>query len=158
MRIHFVVNGEERDLEIAPELRLIDILREQLHLTGTKEGCGIGECGACTVLMNGKAVHACLVLGCQLQDKEIITIEGLAKNGEYDMLQKKFVEHGAVQCGFCTAGMIMSAKALLLETPNPTEAQIRRAIEGNLCRCTGYSKIVEAIQDTSGSQHGEEHA
>lgn len=146
MKIKLKVNHQLIEKEVDPSIRLIDFLREDLDLTGTKEGCGAGECGACTVIIDGKAVNSCLVLVGQCQDKEIITVEGLAKNEELDPLQDAFVKEGAVQCGYCTPGMLMSAKALLLENPSPTEEEIRKAISGNLCRCTGYVKIVKAIQ------------
>lgn len=151
MKIKLKVNSQLVEKEVDPSMRLIDFLREDLDLTGTKEGCGAGECGACTVIINGKAVNSCLVLVGQCQDKEIITVEGLAKNGELDPLQDAFIKEGAVQCGYCTPGMLMSAKALLLENPNPSEEEIRRAISGNLCRCTGYVKIVKAIQTAAGN-------
>ncbi|WP_432666337.1 (2Fe-2S)-binding protein [Wukongibacter baidiensis] len=151
MKIDFNVNNKDYSIDIEPSLRLLDVLRDVLGLTGVKEGCGEGECGACTIIMNGKAVHSCLILASQISGKEIITIEGLEQDGELDILQKKFVEHGAVQCGFCTPGMIMSAKALLMENPDPTDEEIRRALEGNLCRCTGYSKIIEAVKDAADS-------
>ena len=146
MKIRFRVNGKDYLLDGIAAKRLVDILRDTLCLTGTKEGCGVGECGACTVLMDGLAVNACLILGSQLEGKEITTIEGLKQNGEYDYLQELFVESGAVQCGYCTPGMILSAKALLMKNPHPGEKEIRQALEGNLCRCTGYGKIVEAVK------------
>ncbi|MBR0357086.1 MAG: (2Fe-2S)-binding protein [Clostridia bacterium] len=145
MKLDFTVNGQPVSIETAPEARLIDILRNDLGLTGTKEGCGEGECGACTVLLGSRAVHACLTLAVELEGADITTIEGLSQNGELDRLQKCFVESLAVQCGFCTPGMIMTAKALLLENPHPTEAEIRHAIAGNICRCGGYGQIVQAI-------------
>ena len=147
MKIRFRVNGKDYLLDGIAAKRLVDILRDTLCLTGTKEGCGVGECGACTVLMDGLAVNACLILGSQLEGKEITTIEGLKQNGEYDYLQELFVESGAVQCGYCTPGMILSAKALLMKNPHPGEKEIRQALEGNLCRCTGYGKIVEAVKN-----------
>ncbi|WP_186431278.1 (2Fe-2S)-binding protein [Clostridium sp. BSD9I1] len=147
MLINLKVNGINYKLDIDPAKRLLDILREDLELTGTKEGCSEGECGACTVIMNGKAVNSCMVLGIQARDKEILTIEYLEKDGELDQLQKSFIKKGAVQCGFCTPGMLMSCKALLMKNPNPTSEDIKRAIEGNLCRCTGYTKIIEAVID-----------
>jgi len=134
------------ELETRPDRRLLDLLREDLGLTGTKEGCGEGECGACTVLVNDEAVHACLTVAAQLQDCRVVTIEGLAKRGELDTLQTAFVEEIAVQCGFCTTGMIMSAKALLMKHPHPTEDEIRLALSGNICRCSGYGQIVKAVQ------------
>lgn len=146
MKVNFAVNGKKYVLDLPSEKRLIDILRGDLHLTGTKEGCGEGECGACTVIMDNVAMHSCLILACQLEDKEIITIEGLAKEDDPDPLQKAFVEELAVQCGYCTSGMIMSAKALLLQNPNATEREIRVALSGNICRCSGYGQIVKAVK------------
>jgi xanthine dehydrogenase E subunit len=146
MEISLHVNGKTYRLNVDPRKRLIDVLRDDLNLTGTKEGCGEGECGACTVILDGQAVNSCLVLACQARDKEILTVEGLARNGELDSLQKSFIEHGAVQCGFCTPGMLMSAKALLIKNPHPTEQEINEAVAGNLCRCTGYNKIIAAIK------------
>jgi carbon-monoxide dehydrogenase small subunit len=147
LTIHFILNGKAVSIATAPNRRLIDLLREDFGLTGTKEGCGIGECGACTVLLNGKAVNSCLILAGQADGAEILTIEGLAQQGQLHPLQENFIRHGAVQCGFCTPGMIMSAYALLLENPSPTEADIKEAIAGNLCRCTGYKQIVTAIAE-----------
>lgn len=147
MQIEFKVNGKDYSMDVDPKLRLLDILRDELDLTGTKEGCGEGECGTCTVIMDKKAVNSCLVLASQIQGKEIITIEGLEENGELDPLQESFVKNGAIQCGYCTPGMIMSAKALFMNNPNPTDEEIKTAIEGNLCRCTGYGKIVTAIRE-----------
>jgi len=146
MRLSFFVNDEPVELETRPDRRLLDLLREDLGLTGTKEGCGEGECGACTVLVNDEAVHSCLTVAAQLQDCRVVTIEGLAKRGELDTLQTAFVEEIAVQCGFCTTGMIMSAKALLMKHPHPTEDEIRLALSGNICRCSGYGQIVKAVQ------------
>ena len=143
-RIELCVNGEKYAVHIEPWKILSDVLRDDLSLTGVKVGCQEGECGACTVLMNGRAVRSCLMLAVQAQGKEILTIEGLGKDSLHP-LQQSFIDHFAVQCGFCTPGMILTAKALLDENPNPTEEEIRRALAGNLCRCTGYSKIVEAI-------------
>lgn len=140
------INGEQYQITTAPERLLVDVLREDLLLTGTKKGCAEGECGACTVLIDGEPVASCMTLVGQVQGKEITTIEGLARNGELHPIQKAFVELGAIQCGFCSPGFIMVAKALLDKNPNPTEEEIKRAIAGNLCRCTGYQKIVEAIQ------------
>ncbi len=145
MKLDFYVNDENYVLEVPPEKRLIDILREDLRLTGTKEGCSEGECGACTVLQDGEAIHSCLSLAVQLPGKHILTIEGLEKNGELDILQSCFIEEIAVQCGFCTTGMIMSAKALLAKHPSPTEAEIRTALAGNICRCSGYMQIIAAV-------------
>ena len=144
--VKFIVNNEQKELDAAPNKSLLTVLREDLFLTGTKRGCDSGECGACTVIMNRKAVNACLVLATELDGAEITTIEGLGKNGEdLHPLQKAFIEKGAVQCGFCTPGVIMTAKAFLDANPNPTEEEVRDAISGNLCRCTGYSKIVKAV-------------
>lgn len=145
MKLSFYVNDRPVRLDTAPDRRLLDILREDLHLTGTKEGCAEGECGACTVLLDGEAVHSCLTLALQLEGRHVTTIEGLAASGELDILQTAFVEEIAIQCGFCTTGMIMSAKALLLKNPNPTEEEIRVALSGNICRCSGYVQIVRAV-------------
>jgi carbon-monoxide dehydrogenase small subunit len=145
MRLSFEVNGVRRELDVDPAARLIDVLRDELGLTGTKEGCGEGECGACTVLIDDRAVDSCLVIAAQVRDKRVLTVEGLARDGELDVLQQQFIDHGAVQCGFCTPGMLMSAKALLLAHPQPTERQIRVALAGNLCRCTGYGAIIAAV-------------
>ncbi|HPZ07310.1 MAG TPA: (2Fe-2S)-binding protein [Candidatus Eremiobacteraeota bacterium] len=146
INLNFTVNGEKKHIKLDPSMTLLEILRNILKLTGTKEGCGKGECGSCTVLLNGKAVNACLVIASQLEEAEIITIEGLGKGEEIHPIQKAFIEEGAVQCGFCIPGMIMSAKALLDENPHPSEEEIKWGISGNLCRCTGYSKIVSAIE------------
>ncbi len=143
--IELKVNGELYEVAIKPWRTLLDVLREDLGLTGTKKSCDSGDCGACTVIMNGKLVVSCLVLAVEAQGKDIFTIEGLAKNGQLHPLQQAFIEHGAIQCGFCTPGMLLSAKALLDRNPRPTEAEVREGISGNLCRCTGYTKIVEAI-------------
>lgn len=144
--VKFQVNGEQRELDASPIKSLLDVLREDLFLTGTKRGCDSGECGACTVIMNGKAVNSCLVLATELDGSQIITIEGLGRSaGDLHPLQKAFIEKGAVQCGFCTPGIIMTAKAFLDTNPEPTEEEVRDAISGNLCRCTGYTKIVNAI-------------
>jgi carbon-monoxide dehydrogenase small subunit len=149
LTINFTLNGKLTTLQTAANRRLIDLLREELKLTGTKEGCGIGECGACTVLMNQKAVNACLILAGQIEGAEIVTVEGLANNGSLHLLQESFIKSGAVQCGFCTPGMLISAYALLLENSSPSEAEVKEAIAGNLCRCTGYKQIIEAIQKTA---------
>jgi carbon-monoxide dehydrogenase small subunit len=151
INIKFFFNGNQVHLETKPNRRLLDILREDFKLTGTKEGCSIGECGTCTVIMNGRAVNSCLVLAGQVDGAEIITIEQLAENGKLNSLQQNFLEAGAVQCGYCTPGMLMSATALLLENPEPTEEEIKEAIAGNLCRCTGYKQIIQAIQKTVNS-------
>ncbi len=147
--LRFIVNGKEVQLEIDDSMRLIDVLREKLDLTGTKEGCGIGECGACTVILNGDAVCSCLVLAGQLEGAEVETVENLEQDGLLSKLQQAFLEHGAVQCGVCTPGMLMSAKALLDRNPHPTDEEIRTALEGNLCRCTGYIPILDAVKDVA---------
>jgi carbon-monoxide dehydrogenase small subunit len=148
--ISFVLNGNQMELEVESHWTLLYLLREQLELTGTKSGCESGECGACTVLVDGKAINSCLFPVMEIEGATVTTIEGIAKpSGELHPLQRAFVEHGAVQCGFCTPGMIMAAKALLDEKPNPSEAEIRHAIAGNLCRCTGYIQIIEAIKAAS---------
>jgi aerobic carbon-monoxide dehydrogenase small subunit len=146
MRIKLWVNELEHALDVRPDERLIDVLRDRLRLTGTKEGCGEGECGACTVLLDDEAVNSCMVLAYQARGRRITTIEGVAREGKPDRLQKAFVEHGAIQCGFCTPGMVLTAKALLSKNARPTEQEIREGIAGNLCRCTGYVNIVKAIQ------------
>ena len=147
--IRMSVNGKKYEMTVEANQTLVQVLRNELGLTGTKVGCEMGDCGTCTVIMEGKAVNACLVLAVQGDGKEVLTIEGLAQDEELDPLQESFVMEGAIQCGFCTPGMIMSAKALLRENPKPDEAQIREGISGVLCRCTGYSKIVQAIKSTS---------
>ena len=140
------VNGETYDLIIAPYRTLLDVLREEIHLTGSKKGCDVGDCGACTVLLDGKPVNACLVLAATAQDREILTIEGLARNGKLHPLQEAFVREGAVQCGFCTPGILMSLKALLDRNATPTLEEIKIAMAGNLCRCTVYSKMFKAVE------------
>jgi carbon-monoxide dehydrogenase small subunit len=156
MIIELTVNGELIEAAVEPNRTLLQFLREDLGLTGTKHGCGLGDCGACTVIVDGKPVNSCLVLAVQARGREVLTIEGLAENGKLHPIQQAFVEKGAIQCGFCTPGMILSAKALLDENPNPSEREIRTAISGNLCRCTGYQKIVEAVQEAAGSLHSTE--
>ena len=147
--VTFIVNGKEVTLKVSPKERLIDTLREQLNLTGTKEGCSIGECGACTVILNGEAVSSCLILTGQVGGSEVLTIEGLEVAGKLDPLQKAFIDYQAVQCGFCTPGMLMSAKALLMKNPHPSREEIKTSLEGNLCRCTGYEQIIEAIESVA---------
>lgn len=144
--IKIKINNKEYKLDIDPDLLLVDLIRDKIGLTGTKKGCEIGECGACTVIMNGKTVNSCLVLAAQADGAKITTIEGVANNGDLHPVQQTFLEHDAVHCGFCTPGMVLSAIILLDHNPNPTEFEIREAIAGNLCRCTGYQQIVEAIQ------------
>lgn len=147
IKINLKINGKPVAAEVRPEQTLISLLRADPCLTGTKESCSIGECGACTVIINGKAVKSCITLAAQCDGKEIITIEGLQKNGDLHPLQQCFVEANAVQCGFCTPGFIMAALAYLSEKPNPTRDEIRVAISGNLCRCTGYEFIIDAIEN-----------
>jgi carbon-monoxide dehydrogenase small subunit len=149
--LNFILNGEPIQVEIEPHLTLLQILREELELTGTKEGCGMGECGACTVLLDGKTINSCIFPAIEAEGKSITTIEGIADGkGGLHPIQKAFIEHGAIQCGFCTPGMVLSAKALLDEIPKPTEEEIRNGIAGNLCRCTGYLQIVQAVKAASG--------
>jgi carbon-monoxide dehydrogenase small subunit len=143
------VNGKPVEIAVKPSWTLLRVLREELGLTGTKKGCEKGDCGACTIIMNGTAVNACLVLALQAQDKEIETIEGLGTPEHLHPLQESFIQQGAVQCGFCTPGMLMSSAALIRKNPAPSIAEIKLAISGNLCRCTGYSKIIKAIKDGS---------
>jgi len=146
IELQFKVNGENINLEVDHSDRLIDILREKLNLTGTKEGCSVGECGACTVIMNDEAVHSCLILAAQVHGTEIETVESLEKNEKLSELQESFLKHGAIQCGYCTPGMLMSATALLRKNSKPTIDEIKEALEGNLCRCTGYIPIINSIQ------------
>lgn len=148
-QVQIKVNERWQALEVESSDRLVDVLRDRLGLTGTKLGCGKGDCGACTVLLNNAPVNSCLVLAVQADQKEVITVEGLGKEG-LDPLQQAFAEHNAIQCGYCTPGMVLSARALLNETPHPTEGEIKRGISGNLCRCTGYVQIIEAIQSITG--------
>lgn len=154
MKISFSINRMAMELDVAPEMRLLDLIRDELGLTGTKESCGQGECGACTVIVDGCAVNSCLVMAGQIDGSEIITIEGLERDGEMDVLQRAFIEHNVAQCGFCTPGMLMSCKALLMNNPNPTAEEIKRAIAGNICRCGSYPKVIEAVQDAA-SRGGE---
>jgi len=146
MEIELTINEDNHFIDVEPYERLIDTLRIKLGLTGIKEGCGEGECGACTVLMEGQAVNACMILSYQARGKSICTIEGLALNDELDPIQTSFIKYGAIQCGYCTPGMITTAKALILENPYPSGREIKEAIAGNLCRCTGYVNIVHAIK------------
>ncbi|NUO79174.1 (2Fe-2S)-binding protein [candidate division KSB1 bacterium] len=149
MAIPLKVNGKEYELNAPPMKRLLDVLREDLHLTGTKEGCGEGECGSCSVLLEGEVVNSCLVPICQAEDVSIVTIEGLAQDGRLSAVQQAFIEHGGAQCGICTPGMLLAATALLNQNPHPSRDEIKAAIAGNLCRCTGYMKIFEAIAAAS---------
>jgi carbon-monoxide dehydrogenase small subunit len=153
-QLRLTVNGSSYELGVQPWETLLEVIRDKLGLTGTKEGCGLGECGACTVIMDGKTVNSCLVLAVEADGKQITTIEGLADGDELHPIQEAFIEHGGLQCGFCTPGMIMSAKALLDENPAPSEQDIRRGIAGNLCRCTGYTKIIESIASAAQSMGG----
>ncbi|MCD6176207.1 MAG: (2Fe-2S)-binding protein [Candidatus Cloacimonetes bacterium] len=146
IKIKINVNGKDHELEVEDSMRLLDILRDELRLTGTKEGCAVGECGACTVIMNGDAVNSCLILATQANNATIKTVENLEQDNVLSKLQNAFVDEGAIQCGFCTPGMLMSAKALLDKNPHPTEEQIKDALEGNLCRCTGYVPILNAVK------------
>lgn len=151
MKISFILNNEKHTQEVREDMRLLDFLRDEMGLTGTKEGCGEGECGACTVIIDGKAVNSCLVLVPEIDGSEVVTIEDLSRSGELDPIQQTFIDEGAVQCGFCTPGMIMSAKALLDRNSAPSDEDIMEAIEGNLCRCTGYYKIIQAIRKAAES-------
>jgi aerobic-type carbon monoxide dehydrogenase small subunit (CoxS/CutS family) len=160
--LSLTINGVVRTASVAPETTLLDLLRDHFSLTGTKLGCGVGDCGACTVLLDGKAVNACLVLAGQANGRSVLTIEGLGTRDHLHPIQKAFEQNGAVQCGFCGPGVVLSAKALLDENPEPSAHEIRDALAGNLCRCTGYSKMIEAVQDAAkilrtqaGAGHGE---
>ena len=148
-KISFVINGEAKEVEIEPNRTLLKMLREDLDLIGAKEGCGAGECGACTVLVDNKAVNSCLMLAVEADGKEILTIEGLSDGINLDPLQESFIKHTALQCGYCTPGMVMSAKALLNRNPHPAEEDVKEALAGNLCRCTGYQRIVDAVLDVA---------
>jgi carbon-monoxide dehydrogenase small subunit len=154
--ITLTVNGAQERLDVPSNMTLLQMLRDRLALTGTKNGCEAGECGACTVLLDGEPVNSCMVLAVEADGREVITVEGLASEGRLSLLQEAFVSHNAVQCGFCTPGMLITATALLERNPAPTEAEIREALVGNLCRCTGYVRIVDAIQSAA-SRGGMEH-
>ncbi len=147
INLNFNVNGKDVKLTVDDSLRLLDILRDEMGLTGTKEGCAVGECGACTVIMNGEAVNSCMILAEQVQNAQVETVENLEKNEVISKLQDAFLDNGAIQCGFCTPGMLMSAKALLDKNQRPTEEEIKTALEGNLCRCTGYIPILNSVKD-----------
>ena len=149
MNLKFTLNGNETEVAIDPNARLLDVLREELHLTGTKEGCGVGECGACTVIVDGDAVDSCLTLAASVGGKSVTTIEGLANDEILHPLQQAVLDHHALQCGFCTPGFIMSAKALMDKNPHPTREEIKVAISGNLCRCTGYQQLIDAFEDVA---------
>ncbi len=148
-KISFTINGDVKEIEIEPNKTLLKMLREDLDLIGAKEGCGAGECGACTVLVDNKPVNSCLMLAVEADGKKIITIEGLSDGINLDPLQKSFIKHNALQCGYCTPGTIMSAKALLNRNPHPAEVDVKEALAGNLCRCTGYKRIVDAVLDAA---------
>lgn len=156
MKITLTVNGKKYIKDVAENKTLLHFLREDLGLTGTKEGCGAGECGACTVLINGKNVNSCMILAVETDGLKIETIEGESKNGKLSRLQQAFQKHHSSQCGFCTPGMIMSIRALLRDNPKPSEKEIKEAIDGNLCRCTGYKQIIEAVLDVTGQQKKEQ--
>lgn len=154
--ISFTLNGRTVTAQVEPGLRLVDLLRGEFRLCGTKESCGQGECGACTVLMNNEAVHSCMILAVQADGTDIVTIEGLADGDTLDPLQEAFIKYGAIQCGYCTPGMIMAAKGLLLANPRPTDDEIKTALGGNICRCTGYTKILQAVKAAAGTLPEEE--
>ncbi len=155
-RIHVTttINGDNQEFLCDPEQTLLDVLRDELYLTGSKEGCASGDCGACSVMLDGRLVCACLVLGAEVQDREVETIEGMADGEHLHPLQTKFLEHAALQCGVCTPGFLIAAKALLERNPDPTETEVRYWLAGNLCRCTGYDKIVRAVLDTATEMRG----
>jgi len=147
--LHFMLNDEEKSLDIEPGISALELIRDILDLKGTKEGCGIGECGACTIVVDGQAVNACLMLAAQLDGRTVLTVEGLSGEAELHPIQQSFAEQHAVQCGFCTPGILMSTHALLAEKPNPNRAEIVKAVAGNLCRCTGYQSIIAGIEDAA---------
>lgn len=149
IEVKMVVNGKPISVNVKPYARLLDVIREELGLTGTKEGCGVGECGACTVIVDNKSVNSCLTLAASMEGKHITTIEGLMENEKLHPIQQAFIDHHALQCGFCTPGLILSTKALLDNNPNPTREEIKTGISGNLCRCTGYEQIIQAVEDVS---------
>ncbi|MEE2754972.1 MAG: (2Fe-2S)-binding protein [Candidatus Latescibacterota bacterium] len=147
--ISMIVNGQTYEVSVEPRKTLLSVLRDQLHLTGTKEGCSTGDCGACTIIMDGATYTSCLVLGVEANGRDITTVEGIAEEGKLHPVQESFVKKGGLQCGFCTAGLIVSSAALLNENPDPSEDDVQTALAGNLCRCTGYTKITEALKDAS---------
>jgi len=147
--LHFTLNGEEKLLDIEPGISALELIRDILDLKGTKEGCGIGECGACTIVVDGKAVNACLMFAAQLDGRDVLTVEGLGKDDALHPIQQSFIEHHAVQCGFCTPGILMSTRALLEENPQPERDEIVKAVSGNLCRCTGYQSVIAGIEDAA---------
>ena len=150
--INFTINGKKQQLDIPAGMTALEAIRDRLGLKGTKEGCGIGECGACTIIVDGRAVNACLMFAAQLDGRQVLTVEGLAQDGDLDPIQQAFAERHAVQCGFCTPGLLMSTRALLSEQSNPDRSEIVKAISGNLCRCTGYRSIVAAIEEAARRQ------
>ena len=154
MTLNFILNGNPIRLETAPDRRVVDLLREDMGMGGTKECCGSGECGACTVLVDGESRLSCLMLAAQLEGRTLLTIEGVASNGELHVVHQAFVEHGGVQCGFCTPGMILATLDLLRRIPDPTREEVRRELSGNLCRCTGYQKIVDAVMAAARTLNG----
>lgn len=154
MNIEITVNGRKRQFDVEPNKLLLNLLREELYLTGAKYGCGIGECGACTVLLDGAPVNSCMILAVDVDGRQVETIEGVADGVNLDPIQEAFIEEGAIQCGFCTPGFIMTTKALLRERPDPTEKEIREYLKGNLCRCTGYVNIVKAVQSAAKKMRG----
>ena len=154
LHIKNTVNGEPKEFLCEPDETLLDVLRDRLHLTGSKEGCGTGDCGACSVTLNDRLVCSCLVLGAETNGAQINTIEGMASGDNLHILQKKFLEHAALQCGICTPGILVAAKALLEKNPNPTETEVRYWLAGNLCRCTGYDKIIKAVMDSASDMRG----
>jgi carbon-monoxide dehydrogenase small subunit len=151
-RVTLTINGETEQVDVPSNLTLLQMLRDKLAFTGTKNGCNAGECGACTVLLDGEPVNSCMVLAVECQGSQVVTVEGLAKDGVLDPVQQTIMDHGGVQCGFCTPGMLISARALLDRNPNPSEDDIREALVGNLCRCTGYLRIIDAVQDAAERQ------
>ena len=147
--LNLTLNGEEKSLDIEPGMSALELIRDILELKGTKEGCGIGECGACTIVVDGNAVNACLMFAAQLDGRDVLTVEGLGNEDELHPIQQSFIDHHAVQCGFCTPGILMSTRALLAENANPNRAEITKAVAGNLCRCTGYQNIIAGIEDAA---------
>ena len=153
-RITIMINGEAEVVDVPSNMTLMKMLREKMALTGTKNGCSAGECGACTVILNGEPVNSCMVLAAECDGSEVVTVEGLAKDGKLDPVQEAIVDTGGVQCGFCTPGILISARTLLDRNANPSEGDIREALAGNLCRCTGYVRIIEAVKQAAGGNHG----